>query len=175
MCINNWCCPWGSSSSRDPRRDVLKPSCMDEENCFNLADYADLMDEDYVSEEACTYDFYLEYVPEGESWSSSAKPVGTEATETPPPPTSNFNGEYFPKPVSTGEAPDNHSGTMASTDNIANGVHDKIMADPSVEHLLWNLEYYSSSNEDKTFSPSICLEFHECAAISASETPEQQA
>lgn len=116
--------------------------------------------------------FYIKYVPEEESSLSSAKPVGTKVTEMLPTPSSNSEGEYVPQPVSTGEAGDNSSGTVAFTSDIANGVHDKIMAEPSAEHPLWNLEYYPYSDEDRTFSPSICSEFCKCATISASETPE---
>lgn len=40
---------------------------MDEENYFDLASYADLMDEDCVPKEVCKCNIYLEYVSKGES------------------------------------------------------------------------------------------------------------
>lgn len=59
---------------------------MDEENTFDLANYIDLIDEDYVTKEVCRCDFYIEYVPEGESSPLSTQPTGAKTVETPLPP-----------------------------------------------------------------------------------------
>lgn len=56
---------------------------MDEESTFDLADYADLMYQDYVPKESCKCDFYFEYVSEGEFSPLSTQPVVTKTSLLP--------------------------------------------------------------------------------------------
>lgn len=95
---------------------------MDEDNSFDLANYADLMDENYIPKEACKSAFFLEFVPEGEPSSSSDKPAGTEAVETPLSPLSNSEGEYVTTPVSIGEASVNDANTVVFDDDLADDI-----------------------------------------------------